>query len=388
MAKKSIEQHQYRAAYEAGLQHHSDASLGIQAALKKIASTGINAVSGSNLISNVGHMLSGAVYKREMSHEITESYLRWIRADRGEGALALALKALRQHIGYYEAKYQVTRHGLRAILQNHEAVLATKAGCLLVTWNDKESAAFVDVLPLELFAATKPVKGFIHVVRHLDGTEFFAKCDVMIASSHADLDYEAHADFNKKNGMLLGVARLHFADADRTAVRRVQWKPAGTEAFTDSIEPTTMFMVPPSPPYLPPKEASHKKANWVRERPGQAKFRRALKSVYNLCCCFTGCTVAEALEGAHIDPYRSPASDNIRNGLLLRRDVHALFDKHFISVEPGVFTIHVCKQGLGTTDYADLHGKTLSLPTDPSHRPDCGALSRHWNIFVKKHPLC
>ncbi len=119
----------------------------------------------------------------------------------------------------------------------------------------------------------------------------------------------------------------------------------------------------------------------VRERPGQAKFRRDLKSAYAQRCCISGYAVPEVLEGAHIDPYKAPASDNLRNGLLIRRDIHALFDKHLIAIHPDTLAIHVAKVARKTAGYADLHGTKLQLPVDSSHQPDPGALHRRWKKF-------
>ena len=66
-------------------------------------------------------------------------------------------------------------------------------------------------------------------------------------------------------------------------------------------------------------------------RPGQAIFRAKLMQAYGGRCAITGCNVPAALEAAHIIPFCGPESDRVSNGLLLRLDLHALFDACLMS---------------------------------------------------------
>jgi len=47
----------------------------------------------------------------------------------------------------------------------------------------------------------------------------------------------------------------------------------------------------------------------------------------------SGCNVQEALEAAHIRPYSECGTNKIANGLLLRADLHTLFDLHLMSLD-------------------------------------------------------
>lgn len=98
----------------------------------------------------------------------------------------------------------------------------------------------------------------------------------------------------------------------------------------------------------------------IRQRPDQARFRAGLLARHGARCCMTGCDVAEALEAAHIVPFAETERDrdSAANGLLLRRDVHRLFDLGLISVEPEEGAIWVAPD-LRASDYGGLHGKTL-----------------------------
>jgi|GEM_PF-2100792 len=378
-----IERHQYEAAYKLGLERH-EGNKGIAEALQELRGTGLKDSTAGSFIYNVSHLLKGQVYKRGLSLDVIEDYLTWIRRDRGQEGLANALTALEKHIHYREneSPQRSPQPGQREVLARHKALLAVPdTSAVLLRWKDGEAANYSDVLPLDWFATSDPKLGVIHKTMGPRGARSMSQCNVSVEGLTAELDYERFGAFNEARGMFLGVARLHFADEDLTAIERVEWKPEGAAAFVDCRFETPNFELPPAPPYLPPTEADGKTLQMVRERPGQAAFRRNVKAAYNLRCCMTGCTVAEALEGAHIDPYKAPASDSLRNGLLLRRDVHALFDKHLIAIDPDTHLIHVATKARGVDDYAKLHGVKLTLPAQPSHHPDPGALKRRWPQF-------
>ncbi|MBX8827447.1 HNH endonuclease [Ochrobactrum sp. SFR4] len=68
-------------------------------------------------------------------------------------------------------------------------------------------------------------------------------------------------------------------------------------------------------------------------REGQHDFRNALLKAYEGKCAITGCGVVEILEAAHIHPYRGKHTHRTDNGLLLRADMHTLFDKGLVYID-------------------------------------------------------
>lgn len=380
-----IKRHQHEAAYRLGLARHSG-SIGIAEAMRKLESIGLNPSSGASLVYLVSNLLEGRRYTRKLSVLATDDFLTWIARDRGRNGLVNAVKALQGRIGYYEKLREARVPKLRAILAKHRSVLknfkVSGEAVILFEWRDAESRGFIDVLPLRLFEETSSRRGVIHDVRSRDGERSYqAKCNIQVRRLSVDLDYGAFEAFNDTQGMLPGIARLHFADLDRTAVQRVEWKPKGESKFKDNPFASTSFEQPPDPAYAPPKTMDGKKPHFVRERKGQARFRRKLKAVYGECCCLTGCSIPEALEGAHIDEYRAEASNNIRNGLLLRRDVHALFDRDLIAIDPKSYEISVSVIARTSTGYGWLHGKALRFPQSPDHFPNAKALKARWRRF-------
>jgi transcriptional regulator with XRE-family HTH domain len=118
-------------------------------------------------------------------------------------------------------------------------------------------------------------------------------------------------------------------------------------------------------------------------RSGQAIFREKLMRAYGGRCAITGCNIAPVLEAAHVIPYCGPQSDRISNGLLLRLDLHALFDAYLLAIDPREMKVRL-SDGLRVGDYEILEGRKLRLPEDVSSRPSYEALSRHFREFASR----
>jgi len=105
----------------------------------------------------------------------------------------------------------------------------------------------------------------------------------------------------------------------------------------------------------------------VRRR-GQPSFRKSLLDAYEGKCAFTGCNAPEALEAAHILGYRGNFSNKVNNGLLLRADVHTLFDLGLLAVKTDDMTCLV-SQELRNTEYEELLGREIRPPNQTILRP-------------------
>jgi predicted restriction endonuclease len=82
------------------------------------------------------------------------------------------------------------------------------------------------------------------------------------------------------------------------------------------------------------------------------------------------------LEAAHIIPYKGPATNSLQNGLLLRADLHTLFDLGLITIEAETLRVIVAPT-LQMTMYAKFAGKELRAPKDPTAQPSIEALRLH-----------
>lgn len=115
----------------------------------------------------------------------------------------------------------------------------------------------------------------------------------------------------------------------------------------------------------------------IAVRRGQPRFRADLLAAYDGKCAITGCDAEPALEAAHIRPYMGAHSHHLTNGLLLRADLHTLFDLGQLRIDPETrrVTLSECLHG---TQYADLEGVRLREPMFPSARPSQKALRKHF----------
>ncbi|HEX4708091.1 MAG TPA: HNH endonuclease signature motif containing protein, partial [Candidatus Udaeobacter sp.] len=171
----------------------------------------------------------------------------------------------------------------------------------------------------------------------------FAPALTTVQNRVAQLNYAAFPAFNRKQGMYVGTMALRFADGDRTAIEKVFWKDENsTSEYSPVCVKVEMCSAPVLATYRVPKYLDViRSQRLVRERPGQVEFRKKLKFAYQHTCCISRCTVPEALDGAHIDAYCGRSSDHPQNGLLLRRDLHALFDAGLLTVHYESLLVHL-----------------------------------------------
>lgn len=82
------------------------------------------------------------------------------------------------------------------------------------------------------------------------------------------------------------------------------------------------------------EQARYGKETIIRPRLGQGAFKVVVTDAYNRSCAITEEHTLPALEVAHIKPFSLGGPHQISNGLLLRSDVHRLFDKGYITITP------------------------------------------------------
>lgn len=117
----------------------------------------------------------------------------------------------------------------------------------------------------------------------------------------------------------------------------------------------------------------------IKARRGQSKFRNALRKRYGDICMVTGCNILDILEAAHINPYLGTNDNNPSNGLLLRADIHTLFDLNLIGIDPDTLLVHVHK--IAMKSYGQFH--LCPLNTLGRRKPSLEALKKRWEDFSK-----
>lgn len=118
----------------------------------------------------------------------------------------------------------------------------------------------------------------------------------------------------------------------------------------------------------------------IQPRLGQGAFRVVVTDIYARRCAVTQERTLPALEAAHIRPYADGGLHQASNGLLLRRDLHSLFDGGYVTVTPE-YRFEVSRRIKEEFDngrhYYELHGQKIELPIRPNDRPDMSALRWH-----------
>jgi predicted restriction endonuclease len=112
-----------------------------------------------------------------------------------------------------------------------------------------------------------------------------------------------------------------------------------------------------------------------KSRLGQQRFREEMLGRYGARCAFTGPQPPETLEAAHIRSYSISPRHDRDNGVLLRRDLHALFDRGLITVDHRDWTIAVAPLLRQYPAIAALDGASLDVPADL--RPSKALLAEH-----------
>jgi HNH endonuclease len=74
----------------------------------------------------------------------------------------------------------------------------------------------------------------------------------------------------------------------------------------------------------------------------------------------TGCELKSLLEAAHIAPFRNASHNALVNGLLLRADIHTLFDLYLMRIDP-ITLVMTFDQSARDAGYSVYHEKKLKL---------------------------
>jgi putative restriction endonuclease len=115
-------------------------------------------------------------------------------------------------------------------------------------------------------------------------------------------------------------------------------------------------------------------------RLGQQSFRAKVLDAYQRRCSVTGDKIRPVLQAAHIRPIEMHGQHRLDNGLLLRSDVHTLFDRGYISVDPK-HRLHVSPRLRGEFDNGDEFyskaGQPVAVPERRADWPNAEFLEWH-----------
>jgi len=126
----------------------------------------------------------------------------------------------------------------------------------------------------------------------------------------------------------------------------------------------------------------------VRPRLGQGAFRLAVTAAYGRACAMTEEHSLPALEASHIKPFAMDGPHDVSNGILLRSDLHRLFDTGYITVTPD-YRIHVSdvlkEHFQNGKSYYPYQDRPLAvIPDRPENRPNPELLRWHNEVCFKR----
>jgi putative restriction endonuclease len=122
------------------------------------------------------------------------------------------------------------------------------------------------------------------------------------------------------------------------------------------------------------------------QRLGQQAFQAVVLEAYHRRCAITGTKIRPVLQAAHVRPLTGGGQHRLDNGLLLRSDVHTLFDRGYLAVDTKhrllVSPYLRAEFGNGEQFYAHA-GQTIAVPERRAERPHRDALEWHLDTVFK-----
>lgn len=136
-----------------------------------------------------------------------------------------------------------------------------------------------------------------------------------------------------------------------------------------------------TPPMAVAEEIRRYARGEVNLRLGQGAFRVLVTDAYDRRCAITGEKTLPVLEASHIKPYSKQGEHVVPNGLLLRSDMHTLFDAGLISVTPDLRILvspQIQDQYTNGKLYYSYQDEPLkALPVDSAQQPSKELLAWH-----------
>lgn len=192
------------------------------------------------------------------------------------------------------------------------------------------------------------------------------------------------------------IAEAVFFGPDRWVASPSDWKPRtqtgssydlssgeGTRVWNECLERVRSGAREPG--NIQPFRAAEPRARYgaavtYLPRLGQGIFRVQVLDAYERACAITQEHSLVVLDAAHLKPYAAGGEHEVRNGLALRTDLHKLLDRGYVTVDEDLKLV-VGRRLKADFDngksYYELHGRSLSLPSESRLQPSAAALDWH-----------
>ncbi|WP_119580186.1 HNH endonuclease [Streptomyces europaeiscabiei] len=299
--------------------------------------------------------------------------------------LVLALGASREHAGndgYDDSPSQ--RYSWDSTVQNHARVAV---GDVIVLWDRKELIGVSVIEAIDTASAEKtlyscPHCGKADIKRRQRQKPAYrcGKCGHLFPTprqkTRTVTTYQSvHGKrWMNGHGLLSGSELRALCDAPKSqlSMRPARWERLRQVLLDATDQASTVKDIAAATRLA---VAGGHRESVVRVRVGQEAFREQLLRAQGEICAFTGPTPAAALEAAHLYSYAESGEHHDYGGLLLRRDIHRLFDLGHVAVDTASGTLDVASSLHRYPCYAQLHGRPLVVQLRPEHRV---WLDAHW----------
>jgi putative restriction endonuclease len=236
--------------------------------------------------------------------------------------------------------------------------------------------------------------GFIGRVEVSADARAIASDDVLPWTDRGERDYVSRFEFSRADDLIAPPVLWHEVAAATGFPKRPDWAPPTDDSTVESwlrslfVKPAMADEVAEA--FETADDAAASLANLQQDRRervlaeiavrrGQGRFRDVLLSAYDRQCTVTGTRTETVLEAAHISPYKGVHTNLAVNGLLLRSDIHTLFDLHLLTISADADRyIFRVDPAITEEEYRALDGCELrSLPADEAQRPSGAAMADH-----------
>lgn len=116
----------------------------------------------------------------------------------------------------------------------------------------------------------------------------------------------------------------------------------------------------------------------IRLRRGQTRFRKRLLKAYESSCCVSGSRIVAILEAAHVRTFSCADLNSLSNGLLLRADLHTLFDLELLKIHPDDLQVHIAESLKASEYWKEYHRRPLAVSSNVAARLNREALRERW----------
>jgi hypothetical protein len=278
---------------------------------------------------------------------------------KSQGSFSFGLNAIRD---------PQTVEELERFVAGNEASKTRDTDLFRIRYRNPAATDWIDFFPLRLFA--DKISGPILYRCQYRKQRLIAKGTLVFGEDYVEVvtDNEEAVRLDIYPGTL----RLFFKESRGSIkIAKIEWADPGRKF--ELLEPAPIVDLVKADDIEKQREIDRLE-RISKHRPEQAKFRSELFGIYSGACAVTGCVITETLQAAHLETVDGKDINDPCNGILLRADIHGLFDAGLFSLSSDGLQIEASE--LLTDDYY-LGFKGAPVFRPPSFAPSEKHIDAH-----------